>query len=56
MATHVSGDFSDIAFRATGKSNGMNHNGKFLPLEKHGEFTSLFIKGRYGKSKRCRWI
>lgn len=56
MATHVSRDFSDIAFRAVGKANGMNHNGKFLPLEKHGEFTSLFLKDRYGKSKRCRWI
>ncbi len=56
MATHVCGDFSDIAFRAVGKANGMNHNGKFLPLEKHGEFTSLFLKDRYGKSKRCRWI
>lgn len=56
MATHVSGDFSEIAFKAVGKSNGMNHNGKFLPLEKHGEFTSLFLKDRYGKSKRCRWI
>lgn len=56
MATHVSGDFSKIAFKAVGKSNGMNHNGKFLTLEKHGEFTSLFLKDRYGKSKRCRWI
>ena len=56
MATHVCRDFSDIAFRAVGKANGMNHNGKFLPLERHGEFTSAFLKERYGKSKRCRWI
>lgn len=56
MATHVSGDFSEIAFRAVGKANGMNHNSKFLPMEKQGVFTSLFLKERYGKSKRCRWI
>ena len=49
---------SDIYYKSLeiGKANGMNHNGKFLPLEKHGEFTSLFLKDRYGKSKRCRWI
>lgn len=56
MATHVNLDFSVIAFRTVSKSNGMNHNGKFLPIEKHGEFTSMFLKDRYGKSKACRWI
>lgn len=56
MATLVSSDFAEIAFKVTGKSNGMNHNKRCFPIEKQGEITSKYILDKYGKSKQCRWI
>lgn len=56
MATLVSADFAEIAFKVTGKSNGMNHNKRCFPIEKQGEITSKYILDKYGKSKQCRWI
>lgn len=51
MATLVSADFAEIAFKVTGKSNGMNHNRRCFPIEKQGEITSKYILEKYGKSK-----
>lgn len=56
MATLVSADFAEIAFKVTGKSNGMNHNRRCFPIEKQGEITSKYILEKYGKSKQFRWI
>lgn len=56
MATMVSADFAEIAFKVTGKSNGMNHNNRCYPIERQGEITSKFIQEKYGKSKQFRWI
>lgn len=56
MATMVSADFADIAFKVTGKSNGMNHNNRCIPIERQGEISSKFIQEKYGKSKQFRWI
>lgn len=56
MATMVSADFAEIAFKVTGKSNGMNHNRRCYPIERHGEIESKFIQEKYGKSKQFRWI
>ena len=56
MATMVSADFAEIAFKVTGKSNGMNHNNRCYPIERQGEINSKFIQGKYGKSKQFRWI
>lgn len=56
MATMVSADFTEIAFKVTGKSNGMNHNNRCYPIERQGEINSKFIQGKYGKSKQFRWI
>lgn len=56
MATMVSADFAEIAFKVTGKSNGMNHNNRCCPIERQGEITSKFIQEKYGKSKQFRWI
>ena len=55
MATMVSADFAEIAFKVTGKSNGMNNN-RCYPIERQGEITSKFIQEKYGKSKQFRWI
>lgn len=54
MATMVSADFAEIAFKVTGKSNGMNHNNRCYPIERQGEITSKFIQEKYGKSKQFR--
>lgn len=54
MATMVSADFAEIAFKVTGKSNGMNHNNRCYPIERQGEINSKFIQGKYGKSKQFR--
>ena len=56
MATMVSADFAEIAFKVTGKSNGMNHNNRCFPIERQGEINSKFIMEKYGKSKQFRWI
>ncbi|MCI5509211.1 MAG: hypothetical protein MR436_01930 [Eubacterium sp.] len=56
MATMVSADFAEIAFKVTGKSNGMNHNDRCYPIERQGEITSKFIQEKYGQSKQFRWI
>ena len=56
MATMVSADFAEIAFKVMGKSNGMNHNNRCYPIERQGEITSKFIQEKYGKSKQFRWI
>lgn len=56
MATMVSEDFAEIAYRATGSRNGVNHNRRCIPLEKKGEFQSAFLFERYGKSEQCRWM
>lgn len=56
MATMVSADFAEIAFKVTGKSNGMNHNNRCYPIERQGEIASKFIQEKYGKSKQFRWI
>ena len=56
MATMVSADFAEIAFKVTGKSNGMNHNNRCFPIERQGEINSKFIREKYGKSKQFRWI
>lgn len=56
MATMVSEDFAEIAYRATGNRNGVNHNRRCIPLEKKGEFQSTFLFERYGKSEQCRWM
>ena len=56
MATMVSADFAEIAFKVTGKSNGMNHNNRCFPIERQGEINSKFIQEKYGKSKQFRWI
>lgn len=56
MATLVSVDFAEIAFKVTGKSNGMNYNRRCFPIEKQGEITSKYILEKYGKSKQFRWI
>ncbi len=56
MATMVSADFAEIAYRATGKRNGVNHNRRCIPLLKEGEFQSTFLKERYGESEQCRWM
>lgn len=56
MATMVSADFAEIAFKVTGKSNGMNHNNRCYPIERKGEINSKFIQEKYGKSKQFRWI
>lgn len=56
MATMVSADFAEIAFKVTGKSNGMNHNNRCIPIERQGEIKSKFIQEKYGKSKQFRWI
>lgn len=56
MATMVSADFAEIAFKVTGKSNGMNHNNRCFPIEREGEINSKFIMEKYGKSKQFRWI
>lgn len=52
----TSGEKSGIAFKVTGKSNGMNHNNRCYPIERQGEITSKFIQEKYGKSKQFRWI
>ena len=46
MATMVSADFAEIAFKVTGKSNGMNHNNRCYPIERQGEITSKINKLR----------
>jgi hypothetical protein len=56
MATLVSADFAGIAYRVNGKSNGMNHNPRNIPLERSGEITSPYIQKMYGKSRQLRWI
>lgn len=56
MATMVSADFAEIAFKVTGKSNGMNHNNRCYPIERQGEINSKYIQEKYGKSKQFRWI
>lgn len=56
MATMVSADFADIAYKVTGKSNGMNHNRRCFPIERTGEITSKYIQDKYGMSKQFRWI
>ena len=56
MATLVSADFAEIAFKVTGKSNGMNHNRRSVPIKKQGEITNKHILKKYGKSKQFRWI
>ena len=56
MATMVSADFAEIAYRVKGKQNGMNHNNKSLPIEREGEIESKPLKAKYGKSKQLRWI
>ena len=56
MATMVSADFAEIAYKVNGKSNGMNHNNRCFPITKTGEITSKFIQQKYGKSKQFRWI
>lgn len=56
MATMVSADFAEVAFKVTGKSNGMNYNRRCFPIERRGEITSKFIDEKYGKSKQLRWI
>lgn len=56
MATMVSADFAEIAFKVTGKSNGMNHNDRCISIERQGEISSKFILNKYGKSKQFRWI
>lgn len=56
MATMVSADFADIQHRAMGKSNGVNHNRRCIPLKREGEITSKVIMERYGKSKQFRWM
>ena len=56
MATMVSADFAEIAFKVTGKSNGMNHNNRCFLIERQGEINSKFIQEKYGKSKQFRWI
>ena len=40
MATMVSADFAEIAYKVNGKSNGMNHNNRCFPITKTGEITS----------------
>ena len=44
MATMVSADFAEIAYKVNGKSNGMNHNNRCFPITKTGEITSKFIQ------------
>ena len=56
MATMVSADFAEIAYKVTGKNNGMNHNNRCFPIERQGEITSRFIQEKYGQSKQFRWI
>ncbi len=56
MATMVSADFAEIHYRAMGKSNGVNHNRRCIPLKKEGEITSKVIMERYGASKQFRWM
>lgn len=36
MATMVSADFAEIAYKVNGKSNGMNHNNRCFPDNKNG--------------------
>lgn len=56
MATLVSADFAEISYKVTGKSNGMNHNRRSVPIERQGDITSRYIQEKYGKSKQLRWI
>jgi Retron-type reverse transcriptase len=56
MATMVSADFAEIAYKVMGKSNGMNHNRRCIPLERKGKIDSKFIQEKYGKSKQFRWL
>lgn len=56
MATMVSADFAEIAFKVTGKSNGLNHNRRCTPIERTGEIPSKFVREKYGMSKQFRWI
>lgn len=56
MATMVSADFADIHYKSMGKSNGVNHNRRCIPLKREGEITSKVIQERYGKSQQFRWM
>ena len=56
MATHVSADFSEIAYPIGKMLNGANHNSKGFSVEKSGEIRSTFILKNYGKSQQMRWI
>lgn len=56
MATMVSEDFAEIAYKVNGKSNGLNHNIRGCHISKSGPLNSKFIIEKYGKSKQLRWI
>lgn len=56
MTTMVSADFAEIAYKVTGKSNGMNHNRRSVPIEREGEIPNKVIREKYGASKQLRWI
>lgn len=56
MATLVSADFAEIAYRATGKACFYGQNHRYTPLSREGTITSTAMKERYAKSDQCRWI
>lgn len=56
MATMVSADFAEIAYKVRSKQNGMNHNERSLSIEKQGVIASKKVKAKYGESKQMRWI
>jgi len=56
MATMVSEDFAEIAYKVNGKKNGLNHNCRGCNISTTGTINNKFIKEKYGKSKQLRWI
>lgn len=56
MATMVSEDFAEIAYKVNGKKNGLNHNSRGCNISTTGTINNKFIKEKYGNSKQLRWI
>lgn len=56
MASMVSADFAEIAYRAIGSMDRVNDSDKGPTISKNGPITSVTMNERYGKSEQCRWI
>lgn len=54
MATLVSADFAEIAFKVTGKSNGMNHNRRCFPHDLDIQVSKLKLMKANHTSQKYR--